>query len=189
LRTPSASGIDPGAVSRRSLKPQPPRGPTKSASGSSTNYITPQGYRKLTEELRQLWTVERPRVTQEVADAAALGDRSENAEYIYGKKRLREIDRRLRFLSKRIDELQVVQPAPEQRGRVFFGAYVTVEDEQGEASRFQLVGPDEYDARQHRVSVDSPLGHALLGKAEGDEVRVQKPRGSTRLTIVDIEYD
>lgn len=176
-------------MSRRSMKPRLPQGPTRSASGSTTPYITARGRRVLVEELDRLWRSERPRVTQEVSDAAALGDRSENAEYLYGKRKLREIDRRMRFLSKRLDELRVVEPAPEQHGRVFFGAWVTVEDGEGETSRFQLVGPDEYDPRLGRISVDSPIGRALLGKAEGDEVRVQRPKGTLLLTVIAITYD
>lgn len=176
-------------MSRRSMIPRLPPGPTRSASGSSTPYITARGRRVLVEELDRLWRIERPRVTQEVADAAALGDRSENAEYLYGKKKLREIDRRVRFLSKRLDELQVVDPAPEQQGRAFFGAWVTVEDGEGETSRFQLVGPDEYDPKLGRISVDSPIGRALLGKVEGDEVRVKRPKGTLLLTIVEITYE
>ena len=171
------------------MKPRLPQGPTRSASGSATPYITPRGYRTLSDELEHLWRVERPQVTQEVADAAALGDRSENAEYLYGKKRLREIDRRVRFLSKRIDELQVVRPSAEQAGRVHFGARVTVESEEGDRTRFQIVGPDEYDVKAGRVSVDSPIGRALLGKQEGDEVRVIRPKGSALVTVVEIEYD
>jgi transcription elongation factor GreB len=176
-------------MSRRSMKPRLPTGPTKAASGSTTCYITPRGFRQLKDEVAHLWDVERPKITQEVADAAAHGDRSENAEYIYGKKKLREIDRRLRFLSKRIDELQVVEPSPAQRGKVFFGAHVTVESEEGEESRFQIVGPDEYDLKLDRISVDSPMARALLGRAEGDEVRVSRPKGVTTVTIVEIDYD
>ena len=176
-------------MSRFSMKPRKPQGPTKSASGSTTNYITARGYKQLSDELERLWKVERPKVTQEVADAAALGDRSENAEYIYGKKRLRQIDGRLRFLSKRLDELQVVYPSAAQRGRVFFGAHVTVENEEGEERTFQIVGPDEYDPSQDRISVDSPMARALLGKAEGDEARVQRPKDSALVTILEITYD
>ena len=152
-------------MSRRSMLPKKPTGPTRSASGSLTRYITPSGYAKLKAEIDHLWKVERPKVTQEVSDAAALGDRSENAEYLYGKKRLREIDRRLRFLSKRLDELEVVVPSPEQQGRVFFGAWVTVENEEGEESSYQIVGPDEYDLKSQRISIDSPMARALVGKA------------------------
>ncbi len=170
------------------MKPRKAHGPTKSASGSTTKYITPQGYRALNDELQHLWTVERPKVTQEVSEAAALGDRSENAEYIYGKKRLRQIDGRLRFLSKRLDELEVVEPSAAQEGRVFFGAWVKVESEDGEESRWQIVGPDEYDLKANRISVDSPMARALLGKAEGDEVKVRRPKGVTIVTIVEIDY-
>ncbi len=171
------------------MKPRLQKGPTKSASGSTTKYITPRGYKMLSAELEKLWKIERPKITQEVADAAAQGDRSENAEYIYGKKKLREIDRRIRFLSKRIDELQVVTPSSAQNGRVFFGARVTVENEEGEELCFQIVGPDEYDLKENRISVDSPMAKALLGKTEGDEVRVNRPKGSTLVTIVEISYD
>ncbi len=171
------------------MKPRPQRGPTRSASGSTTTYITARGYKELSDELDHLWKVERPKVTQEVSDAAALGDRSENAEYIYGKKRLREIDRRLRFLSKRLDELQVVTPSSAQEGRVFFGAQVTVGNEEGEALCFQIVGPDEFDPAKSRISVDSPMAQALLGKVEGDEVRVQRPKDSVMVTILEIYYD
>jgi len=140
------------------------------------SYITAEGFKKLQEEEHRLWKVERPRVTREVSEAAALGDRSENAEYIYGKKRLREIDRRLRFLAKRMDELTVVAPSREQEGRVFFGAFVRVEDPEGNETEYQLVGPDESDLPEGRLSIESPLGRALLGKSEGDEVRVPRPR-------------
>jgi transcription elongation factor GreB len=158
-------------------------------SRNKSNYITPAGHRKLSDELDYLWKVERPRVTQQVSEAAALGDRSENAEYIYGKKRLREIDRRLEFLSKRLDELEVVHPSKEQLGRVFFGAYVTVEDEDGETARYQIVGPDEVDANQRKISINSPMGKALLGKAIDDEVTVHRPKGSVVLCVVEIDYD
>ncbi|MAE95133.1 MAG: transcription elongation factor GreB [Deltaproteobacteria bacterium] len=154
------------------------------------SYITPEGLKKLQEEAEHLWRVERPRVTHEVSEAAALGDRSENAEYIYGKKRLREIDRRLRFLGKRIDELTVVHPSPEQEGRVFFGAFVTLADEEGEHREYQLVGPDESDPGEGRLSIESPTGRALIGKLEGDEVLVTRPRdGEIRLEVVAIRYD
>src|SRR5690606_6254031 len=110
------------------------------------------------------WKVERPKITEEVMWAAAQGDRSENAEYIYGKKRLREIDRRIRFLTRRLDSLTVVEPSSEQEGAVRFGAWVTVEDEDGERQTWRIVGPDEFDVKAGRISVDSPLARALLGK-------------------------
>lgn len=150
-------------------------------------YITPEGFRRLQEELEKLWKEDRPRVTSEVAAAAALGDRSENAEYIYGKKKLREIDRRIRFLSKRLDSLTVVK-SPPGNDRVYFGAWVTVEDEEGVSSTYRLVGPDEFDVRQRKISVESPLGKALLGKKEGDEVTVIRPKGLTEVLVLKIEY-
>jgi transcription elongation factor GreB len=137
----------------------------------------------------QLLRVKRPRVTREVAAAAAQGDRSENAEYIYGKKRLREIDRRIEFLSKRLDELEVVRPDPSQAGRVFFGAYVAVEDEAGAATEYQVVGPDEFDVAAGRVSMDAPLGRALLGRREGDEITVERPKGRVTFTVIGIRYE
>jgi transcription elongation factor GreB len=152
------------------------------------SYITPEGFRRLREEAERLWTVERRRVTAEVAEAAALGDRSENAEYIYGKKRLREIDRRLRFLARRMDELTVVHHTPDQVGRVYFGAWIELEDESGALRRVRLVGPDESDAGQGRISIESPLGRALLGREEGDEVTFRRPRGPARFTVVSIRY-
>ena len=157
-------------------------------SGPQSNYITREGYERIRKEAEQLWTVERPRVTQEVADAAALGDRSENAEYIYGKKRLREIDKRLRFLQKRTDELTVVEPDPAQEGKVFFGAWVTVEDEAGESVTYRVVGPDEFDPEKGWVSMDSPMGRALLGKSVGDEFEVRRPKGDAWFSVVEIDY-
>lgn len=157
---------------------------------SRSNYITRTGFIALQSELEWLWREERPRVTEAVATAAALGDRSENADYIYGKKRLREIDRRIRFLTKRIDELQVVDAGPRKDPeQVYFGAWVGVEDEEGESARYQLVGPDEFDASAGRISVDSPVGRALMGKRLGDEVMVRRPKGETIYTILEIAYD
>lgn len=153
-----------------------------------SHYITPEGFQKLTEELDHLWRVERPKVTEAVSVAAALGDRSENADYIYGKKRLREIDSRLRFLQKRTDQLTVVDRPPDQPGKVYFGAWVTLEDEEGEEVIYRVVGPDEFDAARGFVSMDSPLGRALLGRDEGDEVTVRRPRGTAHFTVVEIRY-
>jgi len=152
-------------------------------------YITPEGHRKLQEELDHLWAVERPRVTREVAAAAAQGDRSENAEYIYGKKRLREIDARLRFLQRRVDEVEVVRATPDQQGRVFFGAWVTLEDEDGEEVRYRIVGPDEFDAAEGRISIDSPVGRSLIGKRVDEDVVVDRPRGRAIYTILDVSYE
>jgi transcription elongation factor GreB len=153
------------------------------------SYITRSGFEKLRAELDFLWKEERPRVTQAVSVAAALGDRSENADYIYGKKRLREIDRRIRFLAKRMDELEVVDPKPRVNAdRVYFGAWVELEDEEGERMRYQLVGPDEFDAGKGLISVESPVGRALMGKRLGDEVDVRRPKGDARFSIVAIDY-
>ncbi|MEN8182874.1 MAG: transcription elongation factor GreB [Myxococcota bacterium] len=152
-------------------------------------YITPEGYQRLEAELDRLWRLERPRVTREVADAAALGDRSENAEYIYGKRRLREIDRRIRFLSKRLDELTVVPPHGGPRDRVYFGAWVTLLDGQDTERTYRLVGPDETDVETGRVSLESPLGRALLGREAGDECIVQRPRGPAIFTVLSIRYE
>ncbi len=153
------------------------------------SYITPAGFRRLQEEADRLWRVERPRVTQQVADAAALGDRSENAEYIYGKKRLREIDSRLRFLQKRLDALTVVADPPPRTDRVYFGAYVTVEEGGGEAVEYRLVGPDESEPARGLLSIESPLGRVLMGKQSGDEVTLRRPRGEATLVVVAIRYE
>ncbi len=157
---------------------------------NQSNYITRAGFLKLQSELTWLWKEERPRVTEAVSIAAALGDRSENADYIYGKKRLREIDRRIRFLTKRIDDLTVVEGGPRKHAdRVYFGAWVSLEDEQGELQRYQLVGPDEFDAAAGRISVDSPVGRALIGRRLEDEVLVRRPKGDTLYRVLRIEYD
>ena len=152
------------------------------------SYITPEGARRLRDELDHLWKVERPAVTQQVADAAALGDRSENAEYIYGKRRLREIDRRVRFLTKRLDEVTVVSEPPADPERVFFGAWVRLEDEDGAEIEYRIVGPDEFDVEHGLISMDSPVARALLGKRLGDEVTVRRPKGEATYTIVGVRY-
>ena len=154
-----------------------------------SKYITPAGARRLQEELDQLWRVERPQVTQAVAEAAAQGDRSENAEYTYGKRRLREIDRRVRFLRKRLDGMVVVGTPPADRRRVFFGAWVELEDEGGRRRRHRIVGPDEFDMAPGYVSMDAPLGRALLGRRLDDEVRIELPAGEQRLVITAIDYE
>ena len=151
-------------------------------------YITPEGFRRLAEEHERIWSVERPRIVAEVEAAAALGDRSENAEYLYGKRKLRELDRRLRFLSQRMDVLTVVSPAPHPTGRAYFGAWVTVEHEDGAARTYRLVGPDELDVAAGLISVDAPLGRALLGRAPGDVVRVQRPAGTAELEVLEVSW-
>jgi len=155
---------------------------------ATPRYITPQGFRRLAEEHTTIWTVLRPRIVAEVEAAAALGDRSENAEYIYGKRKLRELDRRLRFLSERMDALTVVEPVPHPSGRAFFGAWVTVEQEDGGERTYRLVGPDEFDVPRGLLSVDSPLGRALLGKGAGEVVIVQRPDGPAEVTVVSISW-
>ncbi len=140
-------------------------------------------------ELDDLWRVERPAVTRAVGEAAAMGDRSENAEYIYGKRRLREIDRRVRHLRERLDGLKVISNPPADRGRVFFGAWVTIADVAGGTRRHRIVGPDEFDREPGYVSMDSPLGRALLGKRVDDEVEVSLPGGAQVLSIIAIDYE
>lgn len=154
-----------------------------------TRYITAEGEQALREELRFLWKEKRPEVTQAVREAAAQGDRSENAEYIYGKKQLREIDRRVRFLTKRLDELTVVDRLPDDRGKVFFGAWVTIENEGGDESTYRLVGPDEFDLSRGYLSIDSPMARALLGKRIDDEVGVRTPDGWNHVVITKIHYE
>lgn len=156
---------------------------------SGSKYATPEGAKRLRVELDQLWQVERPAVTRAVAEAAAMGDRSENAEYIYGKRRLREIDRRVRFLRGRLDGLIIVSQPPSDRGRVFFGAWVAVEDESGASRRHRIVGPDEFDREPGYISMDSPLGRALLGKRIGDELEVRLPGGLLAARVTAIEYE
>jgi len=156
--------------------------------GGKHGYITPEGYAKLEAELSRLWNVERPRVTREVADAAAHGDRSENAEYIYGKRRLREIDRRIQELSKRLESLEVLDARGSSEERVSFGAWVTLEDEDGRVVRYRIVGTDETQPEAGLISVESPIGSQLLGRQEGDEVNVRRPIGRITFTIVKIEY-
>ncbi|HWE29920.1 MAG TPA: transcription elongation factor GreB [Polyangia bacterium] len=152
------------------------------------NYITPDGYKRLVDELTELAVVERPRVVREVADAAAEGDRSENAAYIYGKRRLREIDRRLGFLKRRLEFVQVVEADQSRKDRVFFGAWVEVEDDEGEGHVYQIVGVDEVEAEHGRISWKSPIGHALIGKQLDESFVVKWHAGQRELTIVDIRY-
>ena len=162
------------------LPPSPPTPP---------NYITPSGFKRLADELIRLRTVDRHKVVQEVSDAAAQGDRSENAEYIYGKKKLREIDRRMRFLGKRCDAAIIVDPKEKRGSKVFFGATVVLEDDDGAELTYQLVGEDEIDAAAGRISWRSPIGAALLGKEEGTDVRVETPSGRKQLTIAEVRYE
>jgi transcription elongation factor GreB len=153
------------------------------------NYLTPEGAKKLSSELNQLVQTERPRVVQEVADAAAQGDRSENAEYIYGKRRLREIDRRIRFLTKRLDAAVVVKSGDSARDEVRFGALVELIDENGRASSYRIVGPDEADPAQGRISFQSPLGRSLMKRRVGEAVIVTRPAGEIEVEIRSITYE
>ena len=153
------------------------------------NYITPAGFKRLTEELTFLRTKKRPEVVSALADAAAEGDRSENAEYIYRKRQLRQIDSRLRFLSKRLDDVRIVDPSAQpHRDRIFFGATVTVEDADGEEATYRIVGVDETDGAAGDISWQSPVGRALLGKSIGDTVTVKWHAGLRELTVAEIEY-
>lgn len=161
-------------------RPPQPRG---------SKFITPQGAARLKQELDHLWRVLRPQVTQAVQEAAAQGDRSENAEYIYGKRQLREIDRRVRFLRQRLEGMVIVGAPPSDRSRVFFGAWVTLEDDGGNEVEYRIVGPDEFDAATGLISMDSPLGRALMGKRLDDEVKVELPGGAKTYAVVSVRYE
>ena len=153
-----------------------------------SKYITPAGQQRLQGELDHLWKVERPRVTQSVKEAAAQGDRSENAEYIYGKKQLREIDRRIRFLRKRLEDMVVVDGIPKDSSRIYFGAWVTLEDSAENTVRYRVVGPDEIDTEKSWISMDSPMAKVLMGKKIKDEISVSTPRGEVDYVINNIQY-
>lgn len=160
-------------------RPPTPRG---------SNYITANGEKSLRDELKTLWEVERPTVTAAVHEAAKNGDRSENGDYIYGKRRLREIDRRVRYLSKRLEELTVVDQAPDDTSKVYFGAVVTIEDEEGNTESYQIVGPDELDLATGRLSMDAPIARALLGRQRGDDIIFDSPSGTRELHVLNIDY-
>ena len=153
------------------------------------NYLTPEGAKKLQVELNQLLNVDRAKVVQEVAEAAAQGDRSENAEYTYGKRRLREIDSRVRFLRQRLDGMLVVEQPPSDSRRVFFGAWVELEDAQGDLHRHRIVGPDEFDQAEGYISMDAPLAKALMGKELDAEIPVSIAGQERRYIIVSIKYE
>ena len=155
---------------------------------AGTPLITPEGEARLRAELHELWHVRRPQVTQSVSEAAAQGDRSENAEHTYGKKMLREIDSRVSFLTKRLESLKVVSARPSDPDKVYFGAWVSLEDEDGVESRYRIVGPDELDLKLNLISIDSPLARALVGKALDAEIRVATPTGEKTWYLVAIEY-
>jgi transcription elongation factor GreB len=153
-----------------------------------SQYITPLGAARLREELDALWRRERPQVTAAVAAAAAQGDRSENAEYTYGKRRLREIDRRVRFLRTRLEGMTIVSQPPSDRSRAYFGARVTLQGADGERHSHRIVGPDEFDMAPEYISMDSPLGQALLGKSLHSQFELQLEQGTRSYTIVAIDY-
>mgnify|MGYP001824973748 CR=1 FL=1 len=153
----------------------------------SSPYITRAGYQALADELKALWQ-RRSKVTRALAAAAAEGDRSENAEYIYRKKELREIDRRIRYLQKRLPDLKVVDAPPSNHDRIYFGAWITLEDEAGKELVYRIVGADEFDSARGWISMDSPLATALMKKALDDEVRVETPSGIRNYIIVAISY-
>ena len=160
------------------------RPPTK----PGAKYITKEGETFLKQELNHLWRIERPQVTQSVSEAAALGDRSENAEYIYGKKRLREIDRRVRYLTKRLEDVQIVSQPPENREKIYFGAFAELENNQGDVVTYRLVGPDEIQPKKGFISIDSPVGKALLGKKKGDEIIVDSSAGQEIFLVLRVNY-
>ncbi|MEJ2360732.1 MAG: transcription elongation factor GreB [Gammaproteobacteria bacterium] len=157
--------------------PQPPASP----------YITASGYERLEQELKAIWQ-RRAGVTRALSEAAAEGDRSENAEYIYRKKELREIDRRIRYLQKRMPTLKVVEQAPGDPERIFFNASVELEDESGKVVRYRIVGADEFDPQQGHISIDAPLARALLKHRVGDEIRLQTPHGVSIYEVLKISY-
>jgi len=162
---------------------------TTSSEEKKPNYITPSGLQKIQEEYHYLLTDERPKLVKVIEWAAGNGDRSENADYIYGKRRLREIDSRLRFLGKRIQNAEVVHPEnQENKKKVFFGATVTLEDEEGNESTYQIIGEDEVNTKAGKISWISPMGKAILGKSLEDEVTVHRPAGRKAFTIVKIQY-
>jgi len=152
-------------------------------------YITPTGARTLRDELTKIWKVTRPDVTKKVAAAAALGDRSENADYIYGKRHLREIDKRIRYLTKRLDNLEIVDRKPDDQEKVFFGAWIKLENEKGELREVRIVGADEIDTKKGWISHHSPVAKGLLGKRIDDECFINSPEGAIELIIVDVSYD
>ncbi len=161
---------------------RPPRKP-------GSFYITPEGEKTLRDEVYQLWKVERPQVTAVVHEAAKNGDRSENGDYIYGKRRLREIDSRVGFLTRRLDKLTVVDRIPDNRDKIYFGAWVTVENEEGVESTYRIVGPDEFDLSLNKLSMDSPLAIALLGKQVDSDIIFVTPDGEKELSINKVWYE
>jgi transcription elongation factor GreB len=199
MRQPAAPGEGVAAVCRSSggcatiragRAPARPGGDVDQASGKTGKggSITPEGYARLQAELQRLWTQDRPAATRDVQAAAAHGDRSENAEYQYGKRRLREIDQRIRVLAGRLEKLQVVDHRGRCDERILFGAWVTLETEDGAERCYRIVGSDESDPARGCISVESPLGSSLLGKRVGDEVTVSRPAGEAVYVVLEVRY-
>jgi transcription elongation factor GreB len=159
---------------------------TRPDTSGKPGYITVEGYRRFEEEADHLWNVDRPKMAKAVQVAAAEGDRSENAEYQYSKQRLAAIDRRLRFLGRRLKVLTIVDESPPDDGRVYFGSWVTIEDEDGDAQTYRVVGPDEIDSAKKWISMDSPVGKALLSRRVGDEITLRRPKGETTAEITEV---
>lgn len=178
-----------GTSVARFPQPSPPMSRWRPPAPASTAIITADGHARLKAELDELWRVRRPEVVRALAAAAAEGDRSENAEYTYRKKQLGEIDRRVRYLGKRLPELRVAEGEPRDRAAVYFGAWLSVEDEDGEEATFRIVGPDETDAEHGWISIDSPLARAALGKRIGDEFEAQLPGGTASFAILSVRYE
>lgn len=160
----------------------------RSPAPPSSPYITPDGAARLREELDHLWRRKRPSVTRALADAAAEGDRSENAEYIYRKKQLAEIDRRIRYLRKRLAVIKIVDRPPDDVQRIFFGAWIRLENEVGEILEYRIVGADEFDPRKNFISFDSPMARAALKRKVGDEISVEMPGGRATFVIAEVKY-
>ena len=152
-------------------------------------YITPDGARKLQAELDDLWKVQRPKITKAVSEAAAMGDRSENAEYIYGKKKMREIDRRVRWLRKRLDSITIVEQKPGDQNKIFFGAYVKLLNDQNKEEVYQIVGTDDLDIQKNLITFASPMGRALKGREKGEEIDISLPAGNRKVKVIEISYD
>ena len=159
---------------------------TRPDTSGKPGYVTPEGYRRFEEEADRLWNVDRPKMAKAVQVAAAEGDRSENAEYQYSKQRLAAIDRRLRFLGRRLKVLTIVDETPPDDGRVYFGSWVTIEDEDGNTQTYRVVGPDEIDAAKKWISMDSPVGTSLLSRHLGDEITVRRPKGEVTCEIIEV---
>jgi len=156
---------------------------------AASKYITPQGHQRMTEELNFLWRKKRPEVTQALSEAAAEGDRSENAEYIYRKKQLREIDARVRHLRKRLENMVIVHQGPSNRDRIYFGAWVELEDLDGNVQRYRIVGPDEFDRHAQFISMDAPLAKNLMGKTLDDEICIETPSGNKTYIVLSVDYE